>query len=34
MLHGINIRDIALIGANVITFCFAVIILSYKVRYK
>ena len=34
LLHGMNINDIAIIGANLITFCLAVIILAYKIRYK
>ncbi|MBN2897300.1 MAG: SemiSWEET family sugar transporter [Clostridia bacterium] len=31
LIYGLGIRDIALIGANLITFVFAVIILTVKV---
>lgn len=34
LIHGINIKDIALIGANSITFCLSVIILGYKIKCK
>lgn len=34
VVHGINIKDYPLIFANAITFCFAAIILSYKIKYK
>ncbi len=34
VIHGINIKDYPLIFANIITFGFAVIILSYKIKYK
>ena len=34
IIHGINIRDYNLIGANAITFVFASIILTYKIKYK
>lgn len=34
IIHGINIQDYNLIGANVITFIFASIILAYKMKYK
>ena len=34
IIHGINIQDYNLIGANAITFIFASIILTYKIRYK
>ena len=34
VIHGINIQDMALIGANIITFVFAAIILVYKIKYK
>ena len=33
IIHG-NIRDYNLIGANAITFVFASIILTYKIKYK
>ena len=34
IIHGWNVQDYNLIGANAITFVFAVIILSYKIKYK
>ena len=34
IIHGWNIQDYNLIGANVITFVFASIILTYKIIYK
>ena len=34
IIHGINIQDFNLIGANAITFIFASIILTYKIKYK
>ena len=34
IVHGINIQDYNLIGANAITFIFASIILTYKIKYK
>lgn len=34
IIHGWNIQDYNLIGANVITFVFASIILTYKIKYK
>ena len=34
IIHGINIQDYNLIGANAITFVFASIILTYKIKYK
>ena len=34
IIHGINIRDYNLIGANAITFVFVSIILTYKIKYK
>ncbi|WP_041138378.1 SemiSWEET transporter [Beduini massiliensis] len=34
MIHGWNIQDYNLIGANAITFVFASIILTYKIKYK
>ncbi|WP_320163500.1 SemiSWEET transporter [uncultured Trichococcus sp.] len=34
MIHGINIRDVAIIAANGITFVLASIILAYKIKYK
>lgn len=34
IIHGINIQDYNLIGANTITFIFASIILTYKIKYK
>nr|WP_318001064.1 SemiSWEET transporter [uncultured Faecalibacillus sp.] len=34
IIHGVNIQDYNLIGANAITFIFASIILTYKIKYK
>ena len=34
IIHGINIQDYNIIGANAITFIFASIILTYKIKYK
>lgn len=34
IIHGWNIQDYNLIGANTITFVFASIILTYKIIYK
>ena len=34
IIHGIKIQDTNLIGANAITFVFASIILTYKIKYK
>ncbi|MFQ9972631.1 hypothetical protein [Coprobacillus cateniformis] len=34
IIHGWNVQDYNLIGANAITFVFAIIILSYKIKYK
>lgn len=34
IVHGWNIQDYNLIGANAITFVFASIILTYKIIYK
>lgn len=34
IIHGINIQDYNLIGVNAITFIFASIILTYKIKYK
>lgn len=34
IIHGVNIQDYNLIGANAITFIFASIILIYKIKYK
>lgn len=34
VVHGVNIQDYALIGANVVTFIFAAVILTYKIKYK
>ena len=34
IIHGWNIKDYNLIGANAITFSFASIILTYKIKYK
>ena len=34
VIHGWNVQDYNLIGANAITFVFAIIILSYKIKYK
>lgn len=33
-LHGWNLQDYAIIGANGITFILASIILAYKIKYK
>lgn len=33
-IHGINMSDVAIIGANGITFILASIILIYKIKYK
>ena len=34
IIHGIKIQDMNLFGANAITFVFASIILTYKIKYK
>lgn len=34
IIHGIKIQDMNLLGANAITFVFASIILTYKIKYK
>lgn len=34
IIHGWNIQDYNLIGANTISFVFASIILTYKIIYK
>lgn len=34
IIHEVNIQDYNLIGANAITFIFASIILTYKIKYK
>ncbi len=34
IIHGVNIQDYNLIGANAITFIFVSIILTYKIKYK
>lgn len=34
IIHGVNIQDYNLIGANAITFIFTSIILTYKIKYK
>ncbi|MFV0394356.1 MAG: SemiSWEET transporter [Coprobacillaceae bacterium] len=34
LVHGLMINDIALIGANTITFVLTLIILVYKIKYK
>ena len=34
IVHGFRIQDMALLMANLITFCLAVIILGYKIKYK
>lgn len=34
IIHGVNIQDYNLIEANAITFIFASIILTYKIKYK
>lgn len=33
-IHGINISDYALIGANGVTFLLASVILTYKLKYN
>lgn len=33
-VHGFIINDLAVIGANIVTFIFAFIVLAYKIRYK
>ncbi len=33
-IHGFSIGDVAVIGANVITFCLAFVILFFKIKYK
>lgn len=34
LIHGIAIGDMALVVANVITYCLSLIILVYKIIYK
>lgn len=34
LIHGIVIKDIALMMANGVTLCLSLIILSYKIIYK
>lgn len=34
LIHGIVIKDIALMAANGVTLCLSLIILSYKIIYK
>lgn len=34
LIHGIVIKDMALLVANAITFMLALIILGYKLKYK
>ena len=34
LVHGYLIKDTALIVANTVTFCLALIILVYKLKYK
>ncbi len=34
MIHGLRINDSALFYANLVTFCLAMIILGYKLKYK
>ena len=34
MIHGFNIQDYAVIGANAVTFFLASIILIFKIKYK
>lgn len=34
LIHGIVIKDIALMTANGVTLCLSLIILSYKIIYK
>ncbi len=34
IIHGINIQDYNVIGANSVTLVLASIILSYKIRYR
>jgi len=33
-VHGFIINDLAVIGANIVTFIFAFIVLAYKIKYK
>jgi len=33
-IHGFIINDLAVIGANIVTFIFAFIVLAYKIKYK
>ena len=33
-IHGVSIRDNALMIANGITFCLSLVILTYKLKYK
>lgn len=34
LIHGFVIHDMALLVANLVTFCLALIILIYKLKYK
>lgn len=34
IIHGINIQDYNVIGANSVTLVLASVILSYKIRYR
>ena len=34
LIHGFVIHDMALLVANLVTFCLALIILLYKLKYK
>ncbi|WP_315074628.1 SemiSWEET transporter [Clostridium intestinale] len=34
LIHGIVIRDMALVVANAITFCLSLVILVHKIIYK
>ncbi len=34
LIHGFVIQDMALLVANLVTFCLALIILIYKLKYK
>ena len=34
IVYGYFIQDMAILIANIVTFCFASIVLTYKVKYK
>lgn len=34
LIHGVVIKDVALMAANGVTLCLSLIILSYKIIYK